>query len=93
MRASIANPDNAAETIGHGYADSGHGYGIVLNSKADACKAKRALLLSLREPMDGIMSRYLNRYVSLFITPFLLRTGLAPNFFKKVCDTSVLAVS
>ena len=84
LRASIANPDNAAEAIGHGHADSGHGYGIVVNSKADARKAKRALLLSLRKPMDGVTSRYLNRHVSLFITPFLLRTGLSPNFFTVV---------
>lgn len=84
LRASLADPDKALTDLGPGAADSGHSYGLAVNSKSDARKAKRALLLSLRKPMDGLVSRYLNRHVSLFTTPFLLRTGLSPNFFTVV---------
>ncbi len=41
--------------------------------------AERLLFRSLRKPVDGWTSRYLNRYISLFLSRLLVRTPLSPN--------------
>lgn len=46
---------------------------------ADARQAEDALLESLRKPQDGVISRNLNRYISLAVTRRLARLGLRPN--------------
>jgi phosphatidylglycerophosphate synthase len=52
---------------------------IDVTSEAAADVAERALFRSLRKPQDGWTSRYCNRYISLFISRFLVRTPLRPN--------------
>jgi phosphatidylglycerophosphate synthase len=52
---------------------------ILVTSPADAARARRALLRSLRKPQDGWTSTYLNRHISLFFTRFLVATPLRPN--------------
>jgi phosphatidylglycerophosphate synthase len=47
--------------------------------KVAAGRAERLLFRSLRKPEDGWTSRYLNRYISLSISRFLVRTSLRPN--------------
>jgi phosphatidylglycerophosphate synthase len=47
--------------------------------RASARRAERALFRSLRKPQDGWTSRWLNRYVSLAISRWLVRTPLRPN--------------
>jgi len=42
-------------------------------------KARRALLVSMRKPTDGFVSRNFNRYVSLCLTRFFLVLRLTPN--------------
>lgn len=42
-------------------------------------KAERALFRALRKPQDGWTSRYLNRYISLAISRWLVKTPLRPN--------------
>jgi phosphatidylglycerophosphate synthase len=46
---------------------------------ASAARAERALFRSLRKPQDGWTARWLNRYVSLALSRFLVRTNLSPN--------------
>jgi len=46
---------------------------------ASARRAEAALFRSLRKPQDGWTSRYLNRYISTFISRRLVRTPLRPN--------------
>jgi phosphatidylglycerophosphate synthase len=41
--------------------------------------AERALFRSLRKPQDGWTSRHLNRYISLFLSRWLVKTPLRPN--------------
>lgn len=41
--------------------------------------AERALFRSLRKPQDGWTSRWLNRYLSLALSRWLVRTPLTPN--------------
>jgi phosphatidylglycerophosphate synthase len=44
-----------------------------------AARAERALFRSLRKPQDGWTSRHLNRYISLSISRWLVKTPLRPN--------------
>ena len=52
---------------------------IDVSSDAAANLAERALFRSLRKPQDGWTSRHLNRYISLFLSRFLVKTKLLPN--------------
>ncbi len=44
-----------------------------------AAEAERALFNALRKPQDGWTSRWLNRYISLAISRWLVKTPLKPN--------------
>ncbi len=46
---------------------------------ASARRAERALFRSLRKPQDGWTARWLNRYVSLTLSRFLVKTPFSPN--------------
>ena len=46
---------------------------------ASAREAERRLFRALRKPQDGWTSRYLNRYISLAISRWLVKTPLRPN--------------
>ncbi len=48
-------------------------------SDESASRAEAALFRSLRKPQDGWTSRHLNRYISLAISRWLVRTPLRPN--------------
>ena len=74
----------ATSALGAGQAQSGRGFALRVDSSATARKAQRALLLSLRKPIDGFISTHLNRHISLFCTRFLVKTGLPPNFFTVI---------
>ncbi len=52
---------------------------IEVTSDASEHAAERALFRSLRKPQDGWTSRHLNRYISLFLSRWLVRTPLRPN--------------
>lgn len=65
-------------------AGRGPGFAVRVSDRASARIARRSLLNSLRKPIDGFVSRHLNRHVSLAITPLLIRTGLRPNTFTVI---------
>ncbi len=52
---------------------------ILVTDGKSAWRAESALLRSLRKVQDGWTSTWLNRYVSLFFTRWLVRTPLRPN--------------
>ncbi len=52
---------------------------IDVTDAASAQRAERALFRSLRKPADGWTSRWLNRYLSLALSRWLVRTPLRPN--------------
>ena len=58
---------------------SGHGYAIRVVDADAARHARRSLLVSLRKPIDGFISRNLNRHISIFFSSLLVWTGLRPN--------------
>lgn len=68
---------DAARTEGEGFAQR-------VRDNNEASVAKRALLRSLRKPIDGFISRHLNRYVSLAVTRQLVKLGLRPNVFTVI---------
>lgn len=52
---------------------------INVTDEASHRTAERALFRALRKPADGFTSRYLNRYLSLPLSRFLVKTPLSPN--------------
>ncbi len=52
---------------------------IAVVDDRSAREAERRLFRALRKPQDGWTSRYLNRYISLFISRWLVKTPLQPN--------------
>jgi phosphatidylglycerophosphate synthase len=52
---------------------------LAVTDAASAREAERRLFRALRKPQDGWTSRYLNRYVSLAISRWLVKTPLRPN--------------
>jgi len=57
---------------------------IPLEKEEDVKKAEKALLNSLRKPYDTLISRTLNRPVSLFISSLLMRTPITPNMITLI---------
>jgi len=86
--ASIKTQSNDLDALvtglGTGSAQEGRNFAIRILTQSAASQAQRALLLSLRKPIDGFVSTHLNRYVSLFCTRFLVKMGLPPNFFTVI---------
>ncbi|MGE0325403.1 MAG: CDP-alcohol phosphatidyltransferase family protein [Polyangiaceae bacterium] len=52
---------------------------FTVQDRATQRRAERALFRALRKPQDGWTSRYLNRYISLAISRWLVKTPLRPN--------------
>lgn len=55
------------------------GFALRVTDKASAAQARRALLRALRKPVDGPVSKYLNRHISIFVSSWLVRLPLRPN--------------
>lgn len=79
LDAFVGDVDAALVKVGAGVAESGRGFAIRVVDRGSAARAHRSLLLSLRKPIDGFISRNLNRYMSLFCSSLLVRTGITPN--------------
>jgi phosphatidylglycerophosphate synthase len=78
--AAIADPEAWLGRLGHGrHEGDGRGYALRVVDNESARAAERLLLESLKKPVDGFVSRHLNRKISLFISRFLVRTGARPN--------------
>ncbi len=75
----IAYPDQWLNRLGFGTQASGKGFAVRVTDRKSARLATRALLLSLRKPIDGFISRNLNRHISLFCSRWLVGTGIRPN--------------
>lgn len=72
----------AAEPLrdaGEGALHGGVNPALRVRSAEEARAASRVLLQRLRKPQDGIVSRALNRRISLAVTSVLCRTPLRPN--------------
>jgi len=58
--------------------DAGPHFCETVTSKASAKRAERYLLGTARKPTDGFFSRNFNRYVSTFLTRYLLKINVSP---------------
>jgi phosphatidylglycerophosphate synthase len=56
-----------------------------------AAVATEALWQSCRKPIDGLFSRYFNRYISLFISRRIVDTPILPNHISMFCIALGLA--
>ncbi|HEY0466325.1 MAG TPA: CDP-alcohol phosphatidyltransferase family protein, partial [Polyangiaceae bacterium] len=69
--------DLARESITH---DAPYSFApIAVSDDRSAREAEQRLFHALRKPQDGWTSRYLNRYISLAISRWLVKTPLRPN--------------
>jgi phosphatidylglycerophosphate synthase len=76
----LADPDAWLGRLGNGRPEGGgRGYALRVVDDEGARAAQRHLLESLKKPVDGFVSRHLNRKISLSISRFLVRTGVRPN--------------
>lgn len=73
------NIDALVETLGTGIAESGKGFAIRVTDRRSQKQANRSLFLSLIKPIDGVISKNINRKVSLSITRILIHTPVTPN--------------
>jgi phosphatidylglycerophosphate synthase len=80
LRAAADDGDDVTLTESTARVDTPYGFDPVdVVDAAVARRAEVALFRSLRKPQDGWTSRYLNRYVSLSISRWLVKTPLRPN--------------
>jgi phosphatidylglycerophosphate synthase len=75
----IADPAGFLSLLGEGQASGGRGFALRVTDRGFARAAERCLLLSLKKDADGLVSRTINRRISLSCTRYLVRTGLRPN--------------
>ncbi len=75
----MADPEGFLRSLPESDAVTGTGFAVRVRDRKSRQAARRCLLLSLRKPLDGFVSRHLNRYVSTFITGLLVPTGIRPN--------------
>lgn len=78
-KAVVTDPAGWLALLGKGRARTGRRFAIRVTDDASHRAAERSLLLSLRKDIDGFVSTHLNRYVSLFVSRYLVRTGIRPN--------------
>jgi phosphatidylglycerophosphate synthase len=65
--------------LGPGAATSGKRFALRVTDRQRARRAGRALRLALRKPLDGVISRNLNRPISTTVSRLLVRLGATPN--------------
>ncbi len=53
--------------------------GVDVGTAAGKREAKRLLFEACRKPVDGFVSRHLNRHVSIFVSKLLVATPITPN--------------
>ena len=75
-------------------ADIGAAWWQDVDTVGDLGAARKKLLKSLRKPIDGIVARSINRYVSLPISAWLVdHTGFTPNQMSVFCLLQSLAAA
>lgn len=57
----------------------------ITGDAADERRAVDALWESCRKPIDGMVSRHINRHISLFISRRIVNTGITPNHISIFC--------
>jgi hypothetical protein len=75
----VENPERALGALPVQKNSTGQQYAIRVTDAVSRKLAQRCLLLSLRKPMDGFISRHLNRSISTRITRFLAPLGIRPD--------------
>jgi phosphatidylglycerophosphate synthase len=67
------------DEIGRGAETALGGVALFGRTHDELRRSENALMLSLRKPQDGWVSRSINRHLSLAVTRRLVKTGLRPN--------------
>jgi phosphatidylglycerophosphate synthase len=64
-----------------------------VTDRASKARAKTMLLRALRKPIDGLVSRTLNRPVSIAISSLVVETPLTPNQMSVICFVLALGAA
>ncbi len=64
-----------------------------VTDRASKARAKAMLLRALRKPIDGLVSRTLNRPVSIAISSLVVETPLTPNQMSVICFVLALGAA
>jgi phosphatidylglycerophosphate synthase len=74
-----ARPEMLADLSTLAPLEVGARFAIEIRDDDDRRRAVDALFESCRKPVDGLVSRYLNRHISLFVSRRLVNTPITPN--------------
>jgi len=74
-----ARPEMLADLSTLAPLEVGARFAIEIRDDDDRRRAVDALFESCRKPVDGLVSRYLNRHISLFVSRHLVNTPITPN--------------
>jgi phosphatidylglycerophosphate synthase len=67
------------------------GINVLVDSPAAARRAEDALFDGLRKRVDGVISRHINRPISMYVTRHLIRTPITPNQMTVIANVIGLA--
>ncbi|TXD31907.1 CDP-alcohol phosphatidyltransferase family protein [Lujinxingia vulgaris] len=65
-------------------AHTSEGWSLLLRGPEDVARAENALFNDCRKPQDGIVSRHLNRHLSLTMSRALVATPVGPNHISAI---------
>ncbi|RJO67351.1 MAG: hypothetical protein C4523_09910 [Myxococcales bacterium] len=71
--------DQAAQAGGVEWTTVDSSWGLAVGRRADIADAEKRLLNALRKPIDGVISRTINRNISIPISRYLANTPVTPN--------------
>ena len=66
---------------------------LPVTDRPSRARAKRMLLHALRKPIDGLVSRTLNRPISIRVSSLLVETPLTPNHLSVICFVLAMAAA
>jgi phosphatidylglycerophosphate synthase len=75
----VADIERAVVSLGAGQAINGRGFAVRVTDLASRKSAEKALMRSLVKQADGLISRYLNRKISTFISKRIASLPITPN--------------
>jgi phosphatidylglycerophosphate synthase len=87
LLAGILTPDDAYRLAASGVTDTRtlQTPTILVTDQASRDYARSMLLKALRKPIDGLVSRTLNRPVSIAVSSIIVATPLTPNHLSVIC--------
>ncbi len=75
----VDNPEKFLSSLSVSNKVEGKEFAVRVTDRQSWKQARKCLLLSLRKPLDGFVSRHINRHISTFVTGIIVPWGIRPN--------------